>query len=618
MNNYSSLMQKSKDKIRSSKSGTYYLLITKILLFLFLLISTYHFGDAQTSNANDPLYSTESYYVPALNGVQLAVDVHFPGGDKSRKLPALFEFTRYWRSVEHPETGEPIPSLRKRDSLFIDNDYVLVKVDVRGTGASYGRRPGEYTPIEVKDAKYIVEWVVNQPWSDGSVGAYGTSYSGTTAELLCATGHKAVKAVIPGWSDFDIYESPGRPYGMVASSFVAEWSKVVNWLDNNITDVLQMSVRRVTDTFPDEAIAAHQNNPDVFEKAKKSKYKDAAFGDFTHEECSPIHWQKEISESGVPMLVLAGWMDAGTAEGALLRLNNFSNPQKVVLMPTSHGGKSHSSPFIVSDQAVDPVPSKVEQLQLQLDFFDHYLKGKDKGVEEWPTIKYYNFGEEDFKYSDVWPPTGQTRIKYFLDSNQKLNTSAPEELEGLDEYKVDFSASTGNNNRWTTQMGKDILNLDNRNAADDLLLTYTTEALSEDLQITGTPAITLYLSSTHPESAVFVYLEDVDPNGRSRYITEGGLLLEHRKLSKNPMADNVPYHSFSQSDAAPMPVNEIEAITFKLWPTSVLIKKGHSIRIAIAGTDKDTFDRVPAEGTPVYKIYRSKANLSFIELPIVK
>ena len=588
------------------------------LTFLILLISAHHPGYTQTSETNDSLGYTESYYVPALYGTKLAVDVHFPAGYKNNKLPALLEFTRYWRSVENPETGEPVPSLRKRDSLFLSNNYILVKVDVRGTGASYGRRPGEYTPIEVQDAKYIVEWVVNQSWSDGSVGAYGTSYSGTTAELLCATGHKAVKAVIPGWSDFDIYESPGRPYGMVATSFVAEWSKVVKWLDNNITDVLKMSVRRVRDTFPEAAIAEHRNNPDVLEKARNARYKDSRFGDFTHKECSPIHWKKEISESQVPMLVMASWLDAGTAEGALLRLNNFSNPQKVVLMPTAHGGRSHASPYIVSDKVVAPVPSEDEQLQLQLNFFDHFLKGKDKGVEEWPTIKYYNFGEEDFKYSNIWPPEGQTWVKYFLGPNQSLKSSAPNELQGMDEYEVDFSASTGHNNRWTTQMGKDILNLDNRNAADSLLLTYTTEPLNEDLQITGTPAITLHLSSTHHEGAVFVYLEDVGPNGQSRYITEGGLLLEHRKLSENPMSDNVPYHSFNKSDAAPMPVNEIEEITFKLWPTSVLIKKGHSIRIAIAGVDKDTFDRVPMEGTPIYKIYRSKTNVSFIDLPIVK
>ncbi len=590
---------------------------SKLLLLIFLF-AAHHLAHAQTTEANEPSALTESFYVPALDGTKLAVDVYFPGGDKSRKLPALLEFTRYWRSVENPETGEPIPSLRSRDSLFLNNDYILVKVDVRGSGASYGRRPGEYTPVEVQDAWYIVEWVASQPWSDGSVGAYGTSYSGTTAELLCATGHEAVKAVVPGWSDFDIYESPGRPYGMVATSFIAEWSKVVGWLDHNNTDVLKMSVRRVADTFPHEAIAEHRDNPDVFENAKNAKYKDSKFGEFTHEECSPIHWQKEISASKVPMLVLASWMDAGTAEGALLRLNNFTNPQKVILMPTAHGGGSHASPYVVADKAVDPVPSIAEQLQLQLDFFDHYLKGKANSVSDWPTLQYYNFGEETFKTSDTWPPKGQTRVKYFLGKNRSLNPLAPNQTEGLDEYEVDFSASTGTNNRWTTQMGKHILNLDNRNAVDSLLLTYTTAPLREDLQITGTPAVTLYLSSTHDEGAVFVYLEDVDPEGRSRYITEGGLLLEHRKLSDNPMSDQVPYHSFYQSDAAPMPVNKMEEITFKLWPTSVLIKKGHSIRIAIAGADKDTFDRVPAEGTPVYRIYRNKSQASFIDLPVVK
>lgn len=583
-----------------------------LLLSVFLLMT-------QQGRAQESLGTSESFYVPAVNGTKLAVDVYFPKGDKTRKLPALFEFTRYWRSVENPKTGAPIPSLRDRDSLFFKNDYILVKVDARGTGASFGVRPGEYTPIEVEDAKYVVDWVVSQPWSNGSVGAYGTSYSGTTAELLCATGHEAVKAVIPGWSDFDIYESPGRPYGMVATAFVSEWSKIVNWLDNNRYDILQMGIRRVKDSLTlKEALADHRNNPDVFEKAKKGKYKDGKFGQYTHEECSPIHWQKEISESGVPMLVLAGWMDAGTAEGALLRLQNFDNPQKVVLMPTSHGGKAHSSTYVVSDKVVDPLPSKEEQLQLQLDFFNHYFKGEDNGVADWPTIRYYNFGEETFKTAEEWPPKGQTHQKFFLNSEGSLSTTASNESNAKDTYEVDYSVTTGTNNRWSTQMGKPILNLDHRNAMDAKMLTYTSEPLTRDLQITGTPSITLQLSSTLPEGAVFVYLEDVDTEGRSRYITEGGLLLEHRKLSKNPWSDTVPYHSFKQVDASPMPVNEIQEITFKLWPTSVLIKKGHSLRIAIAGSDMDTFDRVPVEGTPVYTIYRDKTHFSYLDLPLME
>jgi hypothetical protein len=571
----------------------------------------------QTVNGQSSL-STKSYYVPAVDGTKLAVDVHFPSSYENQKLPALFEFTRYWRSSENPETGKPNPSLSDRDKFFLTNNYILVKVDVRGTGASYGTRLGEYTPIEVEDAKYIVEWAVNQSWSDGSVGAYGTSYSGTTSELLCATGHKAVKAVIPGWSDFDVYESPTRPYGMLAKGFIALWSQYVNLLDNNSSDILQASVRRVTESSPEAAIAEHANNPVILESTSNARYKDSKFGEFTYLECSPINWKKEISESKVPMLVLTSWLDAGTAEGTLLRLKHFDNLQKVVMMPTSHAGGSHASPFIVSDKVVAPVPSVNEQLQIQLNFFDQYLKGIEKGVANWPAIKYYNFGEEAFKESNVWPPAGQARVKYFFRDKGKLKTSASAKHKGMDEYLVDFSVTTGKNNRWATQMGNHVLNLNNRNAADSLMLTYTTKPLKKDIQITGTPAITLNLSSTHQNGGIIVYLEDVDENGMSRYITEGGLLLEHRKLSEHKMFEEVPYHSFNQSDATSMPLNEIEKISFKLWPTSVLIKKGHSIRIAISGADKDTFDRVPVEGTPAYKIYRNRTNISFIELPIVK
>lgn len=582
----------------------------KKLFLAFLFLSTCQLGLAQVEHF-------KSFYVPAEGGTRLAVDVFFPENYQGQKLPVLFEFTRYWRSREDSQTGEPKPSLRSMDKFFLENNYILAKVDVRGTGASYGVRTGEYTPTEVKDAYHVVEWMVNQDWSDGNVGAYGGSYSGTTAELLCATGHKAVKAVAPGWSDFNVYESPIRPYGMLATGFISLWSQMVNWMDQNSSENLGASVRRVTEDVPIEAVKAHANNPNVLESATKAKYRDAKYADFSYEESDPLFWKKEVSASKVPMLVLTSWLDAGTAEGTLLRLEHYPNPQKVIMKPTSHGGAHHASPFKVSDQLIPPVPTLREQMQLHLDFFDFYLKAKETGLETWPAIRYYNFGEEAFKESDVWPPKGQQRMRYFLGSNGALKTFPADETSDVDVYQVNFEVSTGTNNRWATQMGKPILNLDNRNAADSLMLTYTSEPLTEDLQITGTPFITLHLSSTHQEGALFVYLEDVDPSGRSRYITEGGLLLEHRKPSRHEMFEGVPYHSFRESDASPMPIDQVQEISLKLWPTSILIKKGHSIRVAIAGADKDTFDRVPAEGNPIFSIYRNKVNDSFIDLPVI-
>jgi predicted acyl esterase len=57
-------------------------------------------------------------------------------------------------------------------------------------------------------------------------------------------------------------------------------------------------------------------------------------------------------------------------------------------------------------------------------------------------------------------------------------------------------------------------------------------------------------------------------------------------------------------------------MTFGLRPTSVLLKKGHRIRVAIAGADRETFGRLPAEGTPTISVERKARRCSFIELPV--
>ena len=78
-----------------------------------------------------------------------------------------------------------------------------------------------------------------------------------------------------------------------------------------------------------------------------------------------------------------------------------------------------------------------------------------------------------------------------------------------------------------------------------------------------------------------------------------------------------PYHSFKRKDSLPLIPGEVAEITFGLLPTSVLIRKGHKLRIAIAGTDKDTFRRYPDEGTPTITINRDNTHASFIDIPVI-
>ncbi len=129
----------------------------------------------------------------------------------------------------------------------------------------------------------------------------------------------------------------------------------------------------------------------------------------------------------------------------------------------------------------------------------------------------------------------------------------------------------------------------------------------------------LYVSSTHDDGAFFVYLEDVGPDGRVRYITEGQLRALHRKVSdeKPPYVIHGPYHSFLRKDGMPLVPGEVARLAFELMPTSVVFQAGHRIRIAIAGADKDTFRRIPEEGSATIRVHRSPDYPSRIILPVI-
>lgn len=78
-----------------------------------------------------------------------------------------------------------------------------------------------------------------------------------------------------------------------------------------------------------------------------------------------------------------------------------------------------------------------------------------------------------------------------------------------------------------------------------------------------------------------------------------------------------PYHSFRRADVRPLVPGEAAELAFEMMPTSVLIRAGHRIRIAIAGADADTFQRVPETGRPVIEVHRSQPLPSHVRLPVV-
>lgn len=117
----------------------------------------------------------------------------------------------------------------------------------------------------------------------------------------------------------------------------------------------------------------------------------------------------------------------------------------------------------------------------------------------------------------------------------------------------------------------------------------------------------LYFAASTKDAEIFAYLEDVYPDGSVQYITEGELRALHRKESKDaPLYNSMGVnHTFSREDAENLIPGKTTEMRFELLATSYQFKKGHRIRIAIAGADKDHFAFISG-AAPTLRIERSR------------
>lgn len=562
---------------------------------------------------SEPRYkdiTTASLYVPMADGTRIAIDVLLPKDlPQSAKIPALLNFTRYWRAQENQQPSE----LQK---FFVSHGYALIFVDVRGTGASYGTWTMPWSEDEIKDYGAIVDWAVSQPWCNGKVGAFGSSYGGNSAQLLAKLNHPAVKAILPRHYEFDEFTDVPFPGGIFNEWMVRAWDEANHKLDRG--EGVKPVDADTDRSLLRKAIQEHAKNIDLYKAVRQISFRDDRinFGGgrtVTIDDISVHSYRKEVERSRVAINSWGGWFDAGTADGVIKSFLNLNNPQRAMIGAWNHGASQNASPYFSAGS------QRVSILYEWLRFFDHHLKGVDTDIGSEKILFYYTMGEERWKATRVWPVAGTKTERWYMDANNLLSRSAPALNAGADTYKVDFEASTGEKNRWRTQLGGPVVYPD-RATEDRRLIVYTSQPLTEDMEITGHPVVTLHVTSTHTDGAFFVYLEDVDESGKVTYLTEGQLRSIHRKVSNDapPYTMTVPYHTFRKKDAMPLVPNEVAKLEFGLLPTSVLIRKGHRIRVAIAGHDKSVFARVPADGTPVITIARNKQYASFIELPVVR
>jgi len=566
-----------------------------------------------------------SLYIPMRDGVRIALDVVLPEGlPEGARVPTVLTMTRYWRSWE----GDGVNMIQR---FLAGHGYAVVWGDSRGTGASFGVWPHHRSRDETLDFGEIMDWIVAQPWSDGTVGGWGTSYTANTNDWFAERNHSAFRAGISRFPDYDPYADLYFPGGVPNAYMGSNWGGRVKEMDLNIPRARSsgppVGVKPVDEDADGRLLAAavesRREVPSVYESMRVLTYKDQEmplWGGVSMDWWGIHSHAEAVERSASAIYSWASWTDAGTAQGVLHRFMTLSNPQRAVIAAWSHGARQDTDPFHPVDHPLEP--SEEAQLLEDLCFYEAYLRGgRDilpEGSAPARELVYKTMGEEGWKRTEAWPLPRTRMTSWYFREEGLLSAEAPTAAGG-DHYRVDFSHTTGTRNRWATNNGAGDVVYPDRTVDDARLLTYTTAPLDRDLEVTGHPVVTLQMSSTHRDGAVFVYLEDVTPDGRVLYIGEGQLRLIHRQISQEepPFVTAGPYHSYKEADALPMVPGEVTEITFALHPTSVLFRTGHRIRVAIAGADADTFARIPTQGTPEWTVERGPERASRIDLPVI-
>ena len=569
-----------------------------------------------------------SQYVSMPDGNELAVTTLLPRSRHAgERLPAILVQTRYHRlrHIRFPYSIVEGPyRLPTRLAVpFVRRGYAYVIVDVRGSGASTGLGGAQTFDQISRDGAQLVAWIRRQPWSNGAIGAEGNSYTGTTAEMLLRNPDLKISAVIPAFAGYDFYEEVYWPGGVFHENFIHAYDERIRGLDSNKPNAGPAWLEGVAPVDEDvngaklrAALEQHEKSPSVADLYSKIPFRDDVISGQSLPARSPYMYREAIAASGAALYSISGWYDGKYPSAAIKRFLNTPNPgSRLIIGPWDHGGRQSISPCEEERQVrFDPIAESLR-------FFDWHLKGIDTGIARAPKVRYYVLCGNKWRSADTWPPQARQTSFYFGPLGT-LTSSAPSEATAADVYRVDPQATSGSGARWQSYVNsveQDPIGYPERNEQDRRLQTYTSPPVLQPMEIVGHPTVTLYLDANGPDGYVFAYLEDVDPQGRVRYITEGELRLIHRKLSSEPAPyiSPVAYRTFAHRDAAPMVPGERAEITFDLIPIAFEVRRGHRLRLSIGAADRDNFGPPPPAAATLYRIHREATAPSRVVVPVL-
>jgi putative CocE/NonD family hydrolase len=537
--------------------------------------------------------------VPMRDGTILRADVYRP--TTSRPVPVILMRTQYGK-----ETAQVRPSRYQPPDWFAAHCYLVVVQDIRGQGSSAGTF-SEFTH-DRDDGYDSVEWAAALPGSSGKVGMYGSSYVGATQWLAAETAPPHLTTIVPANTASDYYEGWTYENGAFRLNFIVPWA---------MESIVLSGAKNRGDTAVSQQLASDYLN--IASWLRYTPYRSFPpfhpgdpvvapyFYDWIAHRTDGPYWQRwapqqHYREITIPVLHIEGWYDAFLAGG----LHNFTGMvssggsgfartnQRIVIGPWDHLGwgrvESVAAPML---KQIGPVGNSPIN-ELMLAWWDHFLKGVDNGVSSGPTVNYFEMGSNVWKTATAWPLPGTQWTKYYLSSdghassvmgNGQLVTTPPTTEQRPDTYDYDpgnpvpsvgghsccgaLGSSQGPYDQQFVEQRPDVL-------------VYTTPPLATDTEVTGPISVTLYASSSAPDTDWTAKLVDVHPDGTAVNLNNG-----------------IQRASFRESSTAPSLIEPgtVYQYTIDVWPTSNLFRAGHRIRLEVSSSDFPQFDPNPNTGS---------------------
>jgi uncharacterized protein len=602
----------------------------------------------------DASYVTETKNLMVLmrDGVKLAADIYRPT-QKDRlidtKFPVILVRTPY-----NKEGAAPIAY------FFVPHGYVVVLQDVRGRYKS----EGHWHPLtdDPNDGFDTARWIGSQPWCDGGIGTMGSSYAGATQHALAIANAPYVKTMVPrnAMSDF------GR-YGVRHNgAFELRWFNWVFTLGNasGTADALAAAQRAASDPVAAKALVDMGMHVREYVRSLPLRpgttplkfapdYQDWLIEAMSHGDYDAF-WKDagasvvdHLAEyKDIPEYHTTGWYDSWGTQVANLNYVELRRTkkslQRLIIGPWIHSSENLS----YAGEAQFTADAALDLDAFHLRWFDHWLKGVDNGVDREPPVRIYVMGGGDahktpegrifvgghWRDEQEWPLARTAPTPYYLHANGILSPDKPAEDHPIT-YQFDprnpvptlggnvssqgtlmFQGAADQRCRLDFWLCSDTKPLSARND----VLVFETPPLINDMEVTGRLMVKLWASSNAVDTdftakLVDVYPPNVDfPAGVDLNVADSIVRARYR-------------NGFGKAELL-KPGRPYE-FTIEMYPTSLVFRRGHRIRLDISSSNFPRFDINPNTGEPLNNnrssqvaentIYLDAGHPSQIILPVI-